>query len=442
MEFADGVPASAAVYRFSTFQLIPAHELLLDGDKPVRVGSRALRILTVLVERAGELVGKNELIDLVWPETFVQEGNLKVHIASLRRVLGDSNDHLIANIPGRGYRFIADVSRSEFSAQQPTAATQRFSYVPALLTRVIGRGEAIEAVANLLAEYRFATVTGAGGIGKTTVAIAVADQLADEREDHARFIELSAVPDPALLPSIIASVLRTRLVSGDPIDQIVELIGTKQTLLVLDNCEHVVQRAAELAETLLSRVPSLKILATSREPLRARGEQVYRLAPLTVPPEDAGLDAKTALGYSAVALLVERSRSGAASITFADADVAPVVEICRRLDGLPLALELAAARSQNFGFAHLASRLEDRLSNLTKGRRTAVPRQKTLRATLDWSFELLTPQEQVLFSRLGIFAGAFTLEIVSAICPATAENEQNLLDGLSSLADKSMLSVD
>ncbi len=443
MEFADGVSTSAptTVHRFSTFQLIPAHELLLDGDKSVRIGSRALRILTVLVERAGQLVGKNELIELVWPDTFVQEGNLKVHIAALRRVLGDSNGHLIANIPGRGYRFIADVSRSELSAQQPAAATQRSGYVPALLTKVIGRGEAVEAIANLLAEYRFATITGAGGIGKTTVAIAVADQLANERENQASFIELSAVPDPALLPSIIASVLRTRLVSGDPIDQIVELIGTNQTLLVLDNCEHVIQRAAEVAETLLSRVPSLKILATSREPLRARGEQVYRLAPLTVPPEDIALDAEGALGYSAVALFVERSRSGAASIPFNDIDVAPVVEICRRLDGLPLALELAAARSQNFGFAHLASRLEDRLSILTKGRRTAVPRQRTLRATLDWSFELLTPQEQVLFARLGIFAGAFTLEIVSAVCPV-AENEHHLLDGLSSLADKSMLSVD
>src|SRR5271155_1121428 len=159
MEFAGGVsaPASAAVYRFSTFQLVPAHELLLDGDKSVRIGSRALRILTVLVERAGQLVGKNKLIELVWPDTFVQEGNLKVHIAALRRVLGDANGHLIANIPGRGYRFIADIARSEFSSQQPTTATQRIDYVPAQLTRVIGRGEAVDVVLDLLTQYRFVT---------------------------------------------------------------------------------------------------------------------------------------------------------------------------------------------------------------------------------------------------------------------------------------------
>ena len=435
----DTFAAAATVFRFGAFQLVPGRELLLDGDKPVHIGSRALRILTVLVERAGELVGKNELIDLVWPDTFVEEGNLKVHVAALRRILGDANSRMIANVPGRGYRFIADISRSEFLEAQPSAATNSSGFMPVLLTRVIGREEAVNDVRSLLTQHRFVTITGAGGIGKTTVAIAATDRLVVGLKDHTIFIELAAVPDPTLLAGTIASVLGIRAASNDPIGQIVELIGTKEMLLVLDNCEHVVQRAAEIVEFLLSRAPSLKILATSREPLHAQGEHIYRLAPLSFPVEDTTLDAKTALDYPAVALFVERARSGADAHVFGDADVLPVVQICRQLDGLPLALELAAARLQNFGFVHLASRLDDRFSLLTKGRRTALPRQKTLRATLDWSFELLTEREQTLLARLGIFADTFIFETVAAIY---ADPEEDLLDDLSNLADKSMLSVD
>jgi predicted ATPase len=436
----DGVPAAA--YRFDAFQLVPARELLLDGDKPVRIGSRALRILSVLVERAGELIGKNELIELVWPDTYVEEGNLKVHIAALRRILGDADGRYIANIPGRGYRFIAEVARLEVSEDRSPIATRPSTYVPALLTRVIGREQAIEDIRNLLSEHRFVTITGAGGIGKTTVGIAVVERLAPAVKDQACFVELAAVPDSTLLAGVIASALGVRTSSSDPIAAIVELIGVKEMLLVLDNCEHVVQRMAEIAETLLTRIPSLKILATSREPLHARGEQVYRLAALGFPVENAALDAKSALGYSAIELFVERARSSTVSLAFGDDDVAPVSQICRQLDGLPLALELAAARIGNFGFARLASRLDDRFSVLTKGQRTAMPRQKTLRATLDWSFELLTDREQSLLSRCGIFADTFTLETAAAVCLEPDESRHSLLDDLSSLADKSMLMID
>jgi predicted ATPase/DNA-binding winged helix-turn-helix (wHTH) protein len=440
----DSVPtaAAAAVFRFAGFQLVPARELLLDGDKPVRIGSRALRILSVLVERAGEVVGKTELFELVWPDTFVEEGNLKVHIAALRRILGDADGRYIANIPGRGYRFIAEVSRVEISEDRSSTTPKAFAYVPALLTRVIGREQAVEDVRTLLMAHRFVTITGAGGIGKTTVGIAVAERLAPAVKDQACFVELAAVPDSALLVGVIASTLGARAASNDPTRAIVELIGAKETLLVLDNCEHIVQRAAEIAETLLSLIPSLKILATSREPLYARGEQVYRLAALGVPAENAVLDAKAALGYSAIELFVERARSCTESLAFGDDDVTPVIQICRQLDGLPLALELAAARIPNFGFAGLAKRLDDRFSVLNKGRRTAMPRQKTLRATLDWSFELLTSRERVLLTHCGIFADTFTLETAAAVCLEPGDGGHSLLDDLSNLADKSMLLVD
>jgi predicted ATPase/DNA-binding winged helix-turn-helix (wHTH) protein len=440
----DSVPAAdqAAAFRFAGFQLVPARELLLDGDKPVRIGSRALRILSVLVERAGELVGKTELIELVWPDTYVDEGNLKVHIAALRRILGDADGRYIANIPGRGYRFIAEVSRLEISEDRSSTPTKPSTYVPALLTRVIGREQAIDDVQKLLSEHRFVTVTGAGGIGKTTVGIAVAERLASVVKDQTCFVELAAVPDSVLLVGVMASALGVRTTPSDSIAAIVDLIGAKEMLLVIDNCEHVVQRMAEIAETLLSRIPSLKILATSREPLHARGEHVYRLAALGFPAENASLDAKTALGYPAIELFVERARSSTESLVFRDEDVAPAVQICRQLDGLPLALELAAARIGNFGFARLADRLDDRFSVLTRGLRTAMPRQKTLRATLDWSFELLTGREQVLLSRCGIFADAFTLETAAAVCLEPNESRQTLLDDFSSLADKSMLMVD
>lgn len=440
MALAETMAPSATVYRFDAFQLAPAREVLLDGDQPVRIGSRALRILTVLVERAGELIGKQELMSLVWPDTFVEEGNLKVQLSALRRVLGDANGRLIANIPGRGYRFVASVARLEL--QEPARSTARSAgYVPALLTRLIGRDNAVADLQTLLAQHRFVTLAGPGGIGKSTVAIATTDRLTSGQKTAA-FVELAAVPDSELVASAIASALGIRSMSGDPVDQIIDLIGAREILLVLDNCEHVVQRTAEIAENLLTRTPRLSILATSREPLRARGEQVYRLSPLGFPVEDADLDAAGALAYPAVALFVERAQSSADSNAFGDADVRPVVQICRQLDGLPLALELAAAQVHNFGFAELAARLGDRFSLLTRGYRTARPRQQTLRATLDWSFGLLTRREQVLLSRLGVFADAFALEAATSVCQDPGEAEQDLLDQLSNLADKSLLAID
>ncbi len=430
------------VFRFGAFRLEPARELLLDGDKPVRIGSRALRILTALVEHAGEVVSKEDLLDQVWPGIFVEEANLKVQVSALRRVLGEAHGGLVANIPGRGYRFVGEVSHEATPTKPEPHTTRTRGGAPALLTRVIGRNVAVEDVRALVERHRLVTVAGAGGIGKTTVAIAATDLVGPVMKDGAVYVELAAVSDAALVASAIASALGVRAASGDPISQIVELVGGKEILLVLDNCEHVIQRTAEVAEHLLSRTASLKILATSREPLRVRGEQSYRLGPLGVPAEDADLDARAALGYAAVELFVERARSAADFHVFGDDDVRPVVQICRQLDGLPFALELAAAQIHGLGFANLAARLGDRFALLTRGWRTALPRQQTLRATLDWSFELLTPREQVLFSRLGVFADMFPFEAAVAVCLGPDEGEHDLLDQLANLAEKSMLVID
>src|SRR5271154_5136450 len=330
-------PTSGLIeFRFGTFQLFPARELLLEGGRPVRIGSRALRILTLLVERSGELIGREELISLVWPDTFVENGNLKVHIAALRRILGDgrANGRFIINAPGRAYRFVAEVIRA--GADPPIAAVaSRAPSLPAPLTRIIGRNDALDAISHKLGEHRIVTIAGAGGIGKTTVALAVADRIAVQFQDRAVFAELAFVATADLLPSVLSSALGVRAVSSDLMTLVLESVGPKEMLLVLDNCEHLIHAVAALAETLLHAAPRLKILTTSREPLRTQGEHVHRLEPLTLPPEGVVPNVAAALDFSAIALFVERARAEDDTLNFVDTDIPFVVQICRQLDGLP-----------------------------------------------------------------------------------------------------------
>jgi DNA-binding winged helix-turn-helix (wHTH) protein len=273
---------------FGPFLLLPAEQLLLESGKPVRVGSRALEIMAALVERAGDLVSKDELIQRVWPNTVVEETNLKVHIAALRRALGDGRDgnRYIVNIPGRGYRFVAAVSSPDALVTAPATGTAaRSRGLPASLTRIIGRSEAMQTTATLLSERRFVTLVGPGGIGKTTVALAVAAE-AVSYNDGRIFADLAPLTDPLLLPSSLASLLGIALYSDNPVSRLHSFLENKQILIILDSCEHILAAVATLAEALLKGAPRLHILATSREPLRAEGEVVRRLPPLDTPPAD------------------------------------------------------------------------------------------------------------------------------------------------------------
>jgi DNA-binding winged helix-turn-helix (wHTH) protein len=326
---------------FGPFHLLPARQLLLEGAKPVRLGSRALSILIALVGRAGEFVSKDELIARVWPHTFVEEGNLRVHVAALRRALGDgqAGNRYIVNVPGRGYSFVAPVSRSEGTLAARPIAVEPTHNLPAPLARMVGRDDTVHALAAKLPLQRFITIVGPGGIGKTTVALAVAGALIASYKNAVRFVDLSPLADPLLVPSAVASELGLAILSGDPIPGLIAFLRDRQMLLVLDGCEHVIVAAAALAEEVIRNAPGVHILATSREPLRAEGEHVHRLPPLAAPVASASPTASEALSFPAVQLFVERAVAGLDGFELSDADAPIVADICRRLDGIALAIE-------------------------------------------------------------------------------------------------------
>ncbi len=435
--------AAESAISFGPYRLLPTQRLLMEGDKPVRLGSRALDILTALVEHRGEVVSRDELMARVWPNTHVEEGNLKFQISALRRTLGGGNRYLV-NIPGRGYSFVAPVARAEearIAAPEPPQ-TQNAHNLPALLTRLIGREDTITRLANQLLRQRLLTIVGAGGIGKTSVALAVAEQLMPAYEHGVWLIDLAPLTDPRLVPSALADALGLEIRAENPLPGLVASFRDKKMLLVLDNCEHVIDAAATLAVGVLSGAPGVQLLATSREPLRIEGEHVHRLSPLASAPALARLTAAEALSFPAVQLFVERAAATLDEFELTDADAPIVADICGRLDGIALAIELAAARVDTFGVRGVAAHLDDRFQLLTRGRRTALPRHQTLRATLDWSYELLPEPERVVLRRLAIFAGGFTEEAARAVAASAEIAASEVVESLANLVTKSLVSVD
>jgi len=431
---------------FGPFRLFTDRQLLLEGDRPLRLGSRALEILTFLVAHPGEVVSKDELIARVWPNTFVEEGNLRVHIAALRRVLGDgqAGERYVVTVPGRGYCFVAPVVAVEESgpAEGPPPAPPAAYNMPSPLSRMIGRGDIVAVIVKQLPERRFVTIAGPGGIGKTTVALAVADEVGRSYRDGVRFVDLSPIADPLLVPSALASALGLAVRLENPLPELIAFLEGKRMLLVLDSCERVVGAAAALAEEIFLRAPGVHILATSREPLRAEGERVQRLTPLETPPSSSNLRAAEALKFSAIQLFVERATASSDEFKLTDANAPIVAEICRRLDGIALAIELAAGSIDVFGIGGLAERLDDRIRLLTRGRRTALPRHQTLAAALDWSHELLPDVERKILRRVAIFTGRFALESANAIASDTELGASEVVEGVANLVAKSLVAAD
>jgi predicted ATPase/DNA-binding winged helix-turn-helix (wHTH) protein len=422
--------------QFGPFRLLPQQRLLLHSDTPLRLGSRAREILFALVERAGEIVMKNELIARVWPNTIVEEGTLRVHVNSLRRALGcgKSGVRYVENVTGRGYVFIAPVTRRD-DAHTPETET------PVPLTRIIGREATLSTLASRLAQarslrQRLLTIVGPGGSGKTTVAAHLADRLRASYPDGIRFADLAGYADPA---QAVAAAVGAPHGSGDPLTQVTQLLRKKQMLLVLDNCEHVVGSAAALAESLLRAAPGLHILATSREPLRTQSEWLLHLGPLALPGSESPLTAEQALDFPAIQLFVERALASRDDFELTDANVGLVVDICRELDGLPLAIELAAARASLFGIHEIRSRVHDPLSLLTQGCRTAPLRHQTLRGTLDWSYTTLSDAERIAFRRLALFERGFDLNSAVMEIADDTITAAEIADIVASLAGKSLL---
>jgi predicted ATPase/class 3 adenylate cyclase/DNA-binding winged helix-turn-helix (wHTH) protein len=440
---ADTPPRDGETFVFGSFRLIPAQRLLLDNENPLRLGSRALDILIALIESAGETIHKDQLMARAWPDTVVDEGALRVHVAALRKVLGDgrAGKRYIVNNPGRGYTFVAPVTRENVHPA-PAAAegTTAAGNLPVPLTRIVGRDDLVAALATQLAQRRLLSIVGPGGIGKTTVAVAVAEAVSVSYADGVWFVGFASLPDPELVPSALGTALGITLSSANPISGLAAWLHDKQMLIVLDNCEHVIGAVAPLAEAVLKAAPQIRILVTSREPLRAEGERLHRLASLELPPDSVDLSAAEALRYSAVQLFNERAMAAVDGFTIDDANVAAVLEICRRLDGVPLALELAAARIDVFGVRELAAHLGDRFRVLTSGRRTALPRHQTLGATLDWSYQLLSEAERTVLRRLAVFAGDFRLDAAVTVAADIAPSE--VVDHIGNLVAKSLVVAD
>ncbi len=426
---------------FGSFRLLPAQQLLLENEAPVRLGSRALEILTTLVGRAGEVVEKNEIIAQVWPDTFIDENTLRVHIAGLRRALGDGQPgrRFLANVPGRGYRFVAPVRRTrQTSSTIPMAATAAHN-LPVSRARAVGRAEVIGALRERMQRQRFVTIVGAGGIGKTTVALAVAEALLPTYRDGVWLVDLASIDEPLSIPDALATSLGLNTRSGNRMSELVDFLRGKQLLVVLDSCEHVTEAAASLADELLTETPGVRILATSREALRGAGERVYRLPPLESPAASPDLSAAAALAFPAVQLFVERAAATLDGFELSDADANVVADICRKLGGIALAIELAAARIDAFGLRQLGALLSDQVRILKYGKRTAQPRHQSLAAALDWSYEFLPEHERLVLRRLSVFAGAFTLD--SAIAVA-GDDDTDIVEAIANLVTKSLVSAD
>jgi predicted ATPase/truncated hemoglobin YjbI len=374
---------------------------------------------------------------------FVVEANLRTQMNGLRRVLaeGGAGDRYIATIPGRGYRFVAPVDQST-NADARVETELEFHNLPTRLTRLIGRDNAVPAVIRRLQRYRFVTIVGSGGIGKTAVALAVAGELAPSYKDGVHFVDLAPVDTPLLVANAVGSVLGVAIRSENPYPALAAFLRGKRSLLVIDNCEHVAEAAAKLAEDALKSSPEVHLLATSREPLRAQGETLHRLPPLQTASQFTELTAAEALSFPAIQLFVERAAAGAAGYELTDNDAPVVAQICRKLDGIALAIELAAGRVDAFGVAGIAARLNDRFRLLTKGRRTAMPRHQTLSAAFDWSYENLSKAEQAVWSRLGIFAGPFTLEAVRHVAGDGEISLATIEDIVANLVEKSLVVAD
>lgn len=421
---------------FGRFRASPRQRCLFAGDQPVQLGARAFDLLLALLAARGTVIGKDALMSRVWPRQIVTEDNLRVQMSALRDALGPDRD-LIRTVAGRGYQFIDD-SRLAGATQPgprhprgPADIPSSPTNLPEPISELIGRGAELQEI-TALARRRLVTLTGPGGVGKTRLALEVARKLLPEFADGVWVAELAAASDAGQVAAAIAAAVGVEVGTGAvAAEQIAAALGSKTLLIVLDTCEHVIDAAAHLAETVLRLSRNVHVIATSREALNVEGEWVYRVDPLSMPKAAVAADDR------AVALFLARAR--ATDLDLSAEQSAAIARICRRLDDIPLAIELAAARAATLGLYTLADRLDDHLQLLTCGRRTAPPRHQTLRATLDWSFSLLTSAERSVLCRLAGLGGVFTLEEAKTAAAGDDLDTIEVTTSLANLVSKSLV---
>ncbi len=410
------------------FQLFPRERVLKTEDGPVKLGSRAFDILLALAEMPGEVVSHRELLAKVWPNVFVEDVSLRVHMAALRKTLEvqDKGRTYLTNVPGRGYKLVAPTSKQAVAVEHdPLQAPQSALGLPRASQAMVGRQDEVRALSVKLLAHRFVSIVGPGGVGKTTVALSVAHALLQEFKGAVHFVDLSPLGEPHLLPGAVATAVGLGADQPDAIGGIVNRLRGKRLLLVMDSCEHLISEAAEVAHRLFTELRDLHILGTSREALRAGGEQIHFLPALLCPPDDAGLNAADLLTYPAVQLFANRMASAGRSTSGPSGGEAETIgAICRKLGGIALAIELAASHAAIHGVEDTAAMLDTRFALLWPGRRTAPPRHQTLGAMLDWSFNLLSAAERAVLRRLCVFPGGFSPDAARSIADVGAgENE-------------------
>ena len=424
---------TTAPLAFGPFHLHVERRLLSRAGEPLAVGARALDLLCALAQHRDRIVDKDELMDLAWPGMVVEENNLAVQVGALRKLLGPQ---VIATVRGRGYRFVAAVETDD----RPAPASSPRTNLPATPAPLIGRAADSLALRGRVEAARLVTVVGAGGIGKSRLALDVAHALSARWRDGAWLIELAGLGDAALLANAVAQPLGITLREREgAADALVSQLASREMLLVLDNCEHLLDAVAALTERLLARAPGVRVLATSQEPLRLPLEQQYRLDPLAVPADASVADARS---HGALELFVARVRAADANFVLDDHRLAQAIALCRRLDGLPLAIELAAARVPLLGLRTVHDRIDERFRLLTAGSRTALRRHQTLRAAMEWSHGLLSDGQRVVFRRLGVFSGGFTMALAQSLCSDAELDRWAVLDHVGALVDKSLVMTD
>ena len=414
----------ARSYRFGTVEVRPSERQLLVEGKPAPMGARAFDVLLALIDHRDRVLTKDELLDMCWPGLVVEENNLQVQVSSLRKVLGAQS---VATIPGRGYRFTLEPVVDETAPSSPLP--ERRHNLPSQLTSFVGREAEIAHVREALKLSRLVTLTSVGGTGKTRLSLQVAAQLADSFRDGAWFVELAPIAEGSRVPHAVASALGVKEEPGRPIvEALARFARDRDMLIVLDNCEHVLQACADLAKKMLVGSERVRILASSREQLHVAGEAIF--------PVGALAEAE------AMRLFAERAAAVRPEFEITSGNREPVAQICRRLDGLPLAIELAAARMRAMSVESLAGRLDDCFRVLSGGDKTALPRQQTLRASIDWSYNLLTTPERIVLRRLAVFAGGWAIEAAEAVAAGGDVAADEVLDILTHLVDKSLVDFD